>query len=150
MIDKPVLDQINLVVDDMDATLAFYRRLGVDVPAAHSDPSFGAHTSAQFPNGMDLDFDDKQLAALYSAGWRAPGAEPPRAVMTFRVGTRDAVDALFADLTGAGYPGVQVPFDAFWGARYAIVADPDGNHVGFMSPSEDSHRQWPPTQSPDA
>jgi len=24
----------------------------------------------------------------------------------------------------AGYPGRQQPFDAFWGARYAIVADP--------------------------
>jgi hypothetical protein len=35
-------------------------------------------------------------------------------------------------------------FDAFWGVRYAIVADPDGNDVGLMSPIEESRRTWPP------
>ena len=29
---KPVLNQINLVVSDMDASIDFYRRLGLDVP----------------------------------------------------------------------------------------------------------------------
>jgi uncharacterized glyoxalase superfamily protein PhnB len=24
--------------------------------------------------------------------------------------------------------------DTFWGARYAVIEDPDGNHVGLMSP----------------
>ena len=44
-------------------------------------------------------------------------------------------------------PG-QPPFDAFWGARYAIVADPDGNDVGLMSPIDESRRTWPPAESP--
>jgi hypothetical protein len=39
-------------------------------------------------------------------------------------------------------------FDAFWGARYAIVADPDGNDVGLMSPIDESRRTWPPEESP--
>lgn len=47
-----------------------------------------------------------------------------------------------------GYLGRQPPFDAFWGARYAIVADPDGNDVGLMSPVEESRRTWPPEESP--
>jgi uncharacterized glyoxalase superfamily protein PhnB len=32
----------------------------------------------------------------------------------------------------------------FWGARYAIVEDPDGNHVGVMSPSDPDRRRAPP------
>ena len=35
------------------------------------------------------------------------------------------------------------PIDAFWGARYAVVNDPDGNHVGIMSPSDEEHRSVP-------
>ena len=34
----------------------------------------------------------------------------------------------------------QPPFDAFWGARYAIVEDPDGNSVGLMSPVDPTRR----------
>ena len=33
---------------------------------------------------------------------------------------------------GCGH--VRPPFDASWGARYAIVADPDGNDVGQIGP----------------
>ncbi|MEZ0293214.1 MAG: VOC family protein [Solirubrobacteraceae bacterium] len=65
-----------------------------------------------------------------------------------RAPTRDAVDALHADLTAAGHPSRQRPYDAFWGARYAIVEDPDGNPVGLMSPSDDARRHWPPEPPP--
>ena len=65
------------------------------------------------------------------------------------LGSRAAVDERYADLIDAGYAGRQPPFDAFWGARYAIVADPDGNDVGLMSPIDDARRTWPPTESPD-
>ena len=34
MADKPVLNQFNLVVNDMAATVAFYRRLGLTIPDA--------------------------------------------------------------------------------------------------------------------
>ena len=40
------------------------------------------------------------------------------------------------------------PFDAFWAARYAVVADPDGNDVGLMSlwrnPAGHGRRSHPP------
>ena len=34
--------------------------------------------------------------------------------------------------------------DSFWGARYAIVEDPDGIAVGLMSPISAKHRAPPP------
>ena len=68
----------------------------------------------------------------------------------FSLRSRAAVDDKYRELTAHGYRGVQVPYDAFWGRAYAIVADPDGNEVGLMSPRDDDHRSpsFPP--SPDA
>jgi len=70
-------------------------------------------------------------------------------IVGFSLPNRDAVDQRYAELTSAGYVGRQPPFDAFWGARYAIVADPDGNDVGLMSPIDETRRTCPPEQSPD-
>lgn len=64
--------------------------------------------------------------------------------------SRPAVDEVYSDLTEAGYTGHQPPYDAFWGARYAIVDDPDGNGVGIQSPLEDDHKFWPPAYPPHA
>src|SRR5204863_10050993 len=88
-----------------------------------------------------------ESARLWHAGWRADPASA-KVVLGFVLATRQAVDDRYAELTAAGYPGRQPPFDAFWGARYAIVADPDGNDVGLMSPVEESRRAWPPQPSP--
>jgi len=68
-------------------------------------------------------------------------------VIGFSLPARDAVDEWYAQLTAAGYADRQPPFDAFWGARYPIVADPDDNDVGLMSPVEESRRTWPPQES---
>jgi uncharacterized glyoxalase superfamily protein PhnB len=45
-----------------------------------------------------------------------------------------AVDAAYAELTGAGAHGELAPFDAFWGQRYAVLQDPDGNGVDLYAP----------------
>ncbi|HYK71080.1 MAG TPA: VOC family protein, partial [Streptosporangiaceae bacterium] len=66
-----------------------------------------------------------------------------RAVIGFRVSSRERVDELYSQLTADGYAGQQPPYDAFWGARYAIVEDPDGNAVGIMSPSDPDRRSRP-------
>jgi uncharacterized glyoxalase superfamily protein PhnB len=36
------------------------------------------------------------------------------------------------------------PIDAFWGARYAIIEDPDGIAVGVMSPVSPDMKSPPP------
>jgi uncharacterized glyoxalase superfamily protein PhnB len=65
-------------------------------------------------------------------------------VVGFRVDTRQAVDELVAALATDGATVQQRPWDAFWGARYAIVTDPDGNAVGIMSPIDDTMLGAPP------
>ncbi len=139
--ERPVLDQLNLVVRDMEATLAFYELLGVEI-APTAPPWDRHHRNAQTREGIDLDFDSTTFATQWDEGWRA-GTNG--AVVGFRVGSRDAVDRIYERLTGAGYAAEQAPYDAFWGARYAIVQDPDGNAVGIMSPIDPARRSAPPS-----
>jgi len=137
MAEPPALDKLNLVVSDMDATVAFYRRLGLTIP--DSEVAFQAHhRTARLPDGIDLDFDSVEFARHWDKGWSGGTA-----VIGFTLGTREQVDVTYADLTGAGYRGQQEPYDAFWGARYAVVEDPDGNPVGIMSPIDRSRRSAP-------
>ncbi|MEX0666667.1 MAG: VOC family protein [Acidimicrobiia bacterium] len=138
----PVFNQFNLVVTDMEATLRFYRRLGLtirDTDAAWADH----HRTAIMPNGVDLDFDSVEFAKQWDTGWPNEAARGA-GVMGFGVQSRDAVDAIYHDLTAAGYKAQQAPYDTFWGARYAVVEDPDGNAVGLMSPV-DPERTTQPT-----
>src|SRR5262249_34588903 len=62
----------------------------------------------------------------------------------FCVPSREEVDRVHARMTAAGHRSQKAPEDAFWGARYAIVEDPDGNSVGITSPIDESMRSPPP------
>lgn len=157
----PVLDQLNLVVADMERSVAFYRTLGLEIPDLPPDWQ-PHHRSAESPgSGLHLDLDSEAFAAQWNtglAGLAAPhqagpvaphqagSTAPGRVVIGFRFPTREAVDEAYDRLTAAGHSGQQPPYDAFWGARYAVVEDPDGNPVGLMSPATAEHRrpQAPP------
>ncbi len=123
----PDLHMLNVVVGDMAASVDFYRRLGIAVP--DSEVTTGPHVQLRMPGGFSLELDTAESARLWHAAWRADPATVS-VVIGFSLPTREAVDERYAELTSAGYLGRQPPFDAFWGARYAIVADPDGNDVG--------------------
>ncbi len=136
------LDQINLIVRDVAASRAFYGRLGLDFGDAH-DPVWADHHVSSLrgdEGGIDVDLDSTSFAGQWNAGW--PGG--PGAVLGFKVDSRQEVDELVAALVAEGVPVQQEPFDAFWGARYAVVSDPDGNGVGIMSPIDDAYRSEPP------
>ena len=143
---KPDLNQVDLVVSDMEATVAFYRALGVDIPeAAIWRTATGAHhVDITMPGGLTVHFDSAALARVYDRGWREPSGTGTRAVLSFKLSSREQVDVTHDKLTGLGYRSSQPPYDAFWGARYAIVEDPDGNHIGLMSASDPTRRSAPP------
>ena len=140
----PALNQLNLVVRDMDATVAFYRRLGLAISA-----DAGAfHVDVRLANGMSVEFDSSEFVRSWDSSWS--GSTGGSTVLGFSVSSRERVDAFYAELVAAGYRGRQPPYDAFWGARYAIVDDPDGNGVGLMSPIERARKFWPPSSPPTA
>lgn len=142
----PVLNQLNIVAEDFDATLDFYRQLGLSIPDSASQDTV-RHAEVTLANGLRLEFDNLALAQAYNAAWRLPGGSS-RTLIGFSLPTREAVDLRYAELVAAGYQGRQPPYDTFWGARYAVVADPNGNDVGLMSPIDESRKTWPPTDSP--
>jgi uncharacterized glyoxalase superfamily protein PhnB len=143
---KPDLDLLDLVAADMDATIVFYRALGVEIPdsAIWRTPSGVHHVDLHMPSGLGIHFDSERLAAAYNGGWKRPTGTGTRIVLTFHVPAREDVDRIYEKLTSLGHRSSQPPYDAFWGARYAIVEDPDGTHVGLMSPSDPERRGAPP------
>jgi catechol 2,3-dioxygenase-like lactoylglutathione lyase family enzyme len=142
----PVLTGINLFCQDLPATVAFYRKLGLDID--DGKPWSGHHIEVPMANGVHLELDSIELTKAYDAGFVEPTAGGGSTnVLVFHLPTRDAVDLAWTELTAAGHAGRLAPIDAFWGARYAIVGDPDGNRVGLMSPIDPEREAEPPSLS---
>jgi uncharacterized glyoxalase superfamily protein PhnB len=146
---RPTLNQLNIVSGNVDASIAFYRKLGVDIP----DPRIwrtvtGAHhVTAVEPGATEaagLDLDSATFAPIWTKGWAGRKDLAGRVVVGFSVSSREEVDRLYGEMIAGGHRGLQAPFDAFWGARYAIVEDPDGIAVGLMSPISANRRSPPP------
>lgn len=147
--DHPRLDQINIVSADPGASIAFYRRLGVEIAedGIWRTPTGIHHVNAGRQDSgstTQFDIDSIAFARLWNRGWQRLENLRGRVVVGFELPSRMAVDAVYADLTGAGYSGLQAPYDAFWGSRYAVIEDPDGIAVGLMSPPSPKHRSTPP------
>jgi uncharacterized glyoxalase superfamily protein PhnB len=138
------IEQLNLVVADVDASVAFYRLVGLDLPdeAVWRTATGAHHVHGAAGAGVQLELDSEPLGQAY--GGVGDGGPGSRVVVGVALPSREAVDERFAELTAAGHRGRRPPFDAFWGARYAVVDDPDGNGVGLMSPIDPDRRSAPP------
>jgi catechol 2,3-dioxygenase-like lactoylglutathione lyase family enzyme len=146
---RPVFNQVNIVCSDVDASLAFYRRLGVTIPEGMVwRTASGAHHVGPIPGDAgdtpSIDLDSAAFARHWNSGWKDRDGIAGRVVVGFGVATREDVDRIHADMTGAGYRSLQAPYDAFFGARYAVLEDPDGLAVGLMSPISKQHGAPPP------
>ena len=124
------MNTIDIVVSDIDASIAFYRRLGLDYKV---DASYPDHAGCDLPGGLHLMLDTEKFRVPTLPGWTKPSGSP-RNFLAFQTPAPADVDVTYADLTGAGYEGVKEPWDAFWGMRYATVLDPDGNGVDLYCP----------------
>ncbi|MDR7302727.1 VOC family protein [Haloactinomyces albus] len=120
---------VGLVAEDMAATLAFYRLLGLDFPAdADAEP----HVDVLLPSGVRLMWDTAETVRSIDPTWTSPSGGH-RVALAFDCGTPAAVDSAYAEITAAGHDGHHEPWDAFWGQRYATVLDPDGNPVDLFA-----------------
>ncbi|BCL17103.1 VOC family protein [Micromonospora sagamiensis] len=126
----PRFDLVGMVATDLPRTLDFYRRLGVDVPAgAEHEP----HVEVALPGGLRLAWDTVETIRSFDPDWQ-PGSGGPRVSLAFRCADPAEVDRYYAELTGAGFAGHRPPWDAFWGQRYAVLHDPEGNGVDLYAP----------------
>ncbi|WP_210604305.1 VOC family protein [Brevibacterium oceani] len=129
------LDAISIITADMSAAITFYSALGLDLvdggpEAPHTEFTSGA---------LRILLDTKAVMLGIDPDWTPPTGGHKMS-LAFDCATAEAVDATFAQLTGRGGEGsapvagiVHEPWDAFWGQRYAVVSDPDGNKVDLFA-----------------
>ena len=120
---------LGIVCTDLPRSLAFYRALGLDIPADADD---APHVELALDGGFRLMWDPVATVTSFDPSWSAPTGGPGTA-LAFDCGTPAAVDATYSAIVGAGFDGHLEPFDAFWGQRYATLRDPDGNGVDLYA-----------------
>lgn len=128
---KPKLDMIGLVVADIPRSVAFYRDLGLDVP--DFEPG-SPYVETTLPNGLRISWNAVEMVEKIDGHWVPPVGN--RMGMAFLCDSPADVDEAHDRLVGLGHPSAKAPWDAFWGQRYAQVADPDGNLVDLFAPLE--------------
>jgi catechol 2,3-dioxygenase-like lactoylglutathione lyase family enzyme len=121
------LDVVGIATKDMAASLRFYRLLGFPVPEGAEAEG---HVELDL-GGFRLAWDTVEILRDVFDGWE--DATGHRIELAFHCGTRDDVDAVYARMTGAGHRGHKAPWDAFWGQRYAVIVDPDGNLLSLYA-----------------
>jgi predicted lactoylglutathione lyase len=117
------LSMLGLMVRDMAASLAFYRHLGLVIPAEDDQKRFVMH---RMESGVTL-FWDTVFADTYDPKreWPTGGYQT---MLEFFLESNAAVDAKYAELTGLGYHGRSAPVQTN-GPYAAMVDDPDGNVI---------------------
>ncbi|MEU7214326.1 VOC family protein [Nocardia iowensis] len=126
----PQLDVIGIVVTDMSASVAFYRRLGLDFPEGSEQQP---HAEAALPNGLRVALDTEATIKSFHTEWEPP-TSAGRVGLAFRCTDPAEVDSVHTSLVEAGYDSEMKPWDAFWGQRYAVILDPDGNGIDLYAP----------------
>lgn len=137
MTRQPSVSSIYLYVANVSTTAKFYRDMGFEVEEV---ANFGRVLT---PDGLGLEFGTAALTRGYDPGHEPPSG-PSRATVNFALESRAAVDELYSAMVERGYTGHLAPIDAFWGARFAILRDPDGNDVGLQSPRDNTMLSRPP------
>ena len=146
----PRVDQINVVIDDVAAATLFLVGLGVEMPETMRE--WEAHhravPTATLPHGghdpveptfrIDLD------SGLFARTWGGLKPTFTGVVLNLRVDDRAEVDRLHELALSLDAQSRKLPYDAFWGSRYAVVEGPGPLVVGLMSEPEPARRSDPP------
>ena len=82
------------------------------------------HVDTFLPNGVRLMLDSEEVIGSFHPEWRRTNGN--QAALAFECAGPAEVDEIYARVVAAGFRGEKEPWDAFWGQRYAQLADPDG------------------------
>ena len=121
-------DLVGIIARDMASSLRFYRLLGLDIPAGAEKED---HVEYVTPGGFRLAWDTLELMKSLNPDWVEPAGH--RIGLAFKCASPAEVDQLYQQVTQSGYLSHKAPWDAFWGQRYAVVVDPDGNLVDLFA-----------------
>src|SRR4028119_66478 len=93
------LDLIGIVTRDMRASLAFYRKLGLDVPEGSEDEP---HAETTTPGGLRVAWDTAELIGQIYPDYTAPSGGH-RMALAFLLPSPAAVDEKYAELPAPGH-----------------------------------------------
>jgi catechol 2,3-dioxygenase-like lactoylglutathione lyase family enzyme len=125
----PTFNAIGLAVADLATSLAFYRALGLDIPA---EADTAPHVDVNLPGGLRLMWDTHDTIQAFDPDF-TPAKGDARISLAFQCADPAEVNDTYARMVEAGHTGHQEPWDAFWGQRYAVLHDPDGNGVDLFA-----------------
>ena len=113
---------IALGVRDVQASAAFYERLGFERAASSEESIAFFRTAGTVLTlfGEDALADDAGLASDRAGTFRG-------VTLAINLPSREAVDAAFAHALACGASPLVAPEDVFWGGYRGYFADPDGH-----------------------
>lgn len=130
---QPRINIITLAVSDLDRSLAFYRRLGLDSPGVIGTEFEGNQATPAGAAAM-FQLDGGVILALYPRTELAKDANLPlgppasdEVSIGQLVGSRAEVDALLAEAEAAGATLTDGPHERPWGIYSGYFRDPDGH-----------------------
>jgi len=116
------MNAIGIVSADIERSLSFYRLLGLATPEFDAKED---HFQCDLGGGVTLMWDTVALIQQITPGYvHGSGSSIG---LAWQCDSPALVDEAYARIVGAGFESEKAPWDAFWGQRYAIVKDPDGN-----------------------
>jgi uncharacterized glyoxalase superfamily protein PhnB len=125
------LYMLGVIVQDMPAAVAFYRRLGLDIPDGSESQS---HVEVKMGSGMTFFLDSKPRR--WDPGYSREGGSAPATagghypvVLEFYLKEQATLEAKYDELTAHGYEGFRKPYPTSFGMCFAMVRDPDGNTI---------------------
>jgi len=138
--------KVNVVLADVSGAAQFLRALGANIPETLPEWADWASHHVGFPavaQGFDADLD----SSAFARHWGGLPEGFTGVVVNLEARDRAAVDVAFEKALTLGAEALHSPYDAFWGARYAVVRGPGPIMVGIMSPADSASRGSGPAVS---
>jgi catechol 2,3-dioxygenase-like lactoylglutathione lyase family enzyme len=125
---KPRITVITLGVDDLEASLRFYRD-GLGFPTegiVGQEFEHGAVVFVQLQSGLRLALWPRASIG-HDSGIPVGPASATEFTLGHNVGSKAEVDAVMNQARAAGAVIVKAPHDTFWGGYAGYFQDPDGH-----------------------
>lgn len=120
------LDMVGIVVSDMKKAIAFYEVLGFSTVGDATENYVELNNQ-----GVRISLNTRaMIAGIYGF---EPESEGDKLELAFLCDSVEEVDQTAKRMKEAGYEIFKEPWDAFWGQRYAIVKDLDGNLLSLFA-----------------
>ena len=118
------LYMVGLTVQNMDASLEFYRRLGLTIPEENQEQP---HVEVKMGNALTFFLDTRAIKRDNQAS--SESSETYHVLFEYLLKSQSAVEAKYAELISYGYQSYHAPFIFSNGMCFALVNDPDGNTI---------------------